>query len=45
MTPPASPEAHARAAELREILHQANHAYHVLDRATLSDPEYDRLFR
>lgn len=45
MTPPASPEARARAGELREILHQANHAYHVLDRATLSDPEYDRLFR
>lgn len=35
----------ARAAELRERLHRANHEYHVLDRPTLSDPEYDRLFR
>lgn len=33
-----------RAAELREILTRANHEYHVLDRPTLPDPEYDRLF-
>lgn len=43
MTPSATPE--SRASELREALHQANHAYYVLDRPTLSDPEYDRLFR
>jgi DNA ligase (NAD+) len=35
----------ARAAELRERLHRANHEYYVLDRPTLSDPEFDRLFR
>jgi DNA ligase (NAD+) len=34
-----------RAAELRAQLHQASHDYHVLDRPTLSDAEYDRLFR
>jgi DNA ligase (NAD+) len=45
MTPSATTEASARAGELREILHQANHAYYVLDSPTLSDPEYDRLFR
>lgn len=35
----------ARAAELREVLSRANHEYYVLDHPTLSDPEYDRLFR
>jgi DNA ligase (NAD+) len=35
----------ARAAELRERLHRANYEYYVLDRPTLSDPEFDRLFR
>lgn len=35
----------ARAAELRELLTRANYEYYVLDRPTLSDPEYDRLFR
>ena len=34
-----------RAEELREVLHRASHEYYILDRATLSDPEYDRLFR
>jgi DNA ligase (NAD+) len=34
-----------RAAELRERLQLANQEYYVLDRPTLSDPEYDRLFR
>jgi len=34
-----------RAAELRELLHQASHDYYVLDRPTLPDSEYDRLFR
>jgi DNA ligase (NAD+) len=34
-----------RAEELREILERANYEYYILDRATLSDPEYDRLLR
>jgi DNA ligase (NAD+) len=35
----------ARAAALREILHRASYEYYVLDRPTLPDAEYDRLFR
>ncbi|HEX6139210.1 MAG TPA: NAD-dependent DNA ligase LigA, partial [Candidatus Limnocylindria bacterium] len=35
----------ARAAELREILDEANYRYHVLDDPTMEDREYDRLFR
>ena len=35
----------SRAAELRAMLERASHEYYVLDSATLSDPEYDRLFR
>ena len=35
----------ARAATLRRQLEAAAHAYYVLDRPTLSDAEYDRLFR
>ncbi|MFN8580783.1 MAG: NAD-dependent DNA ligase LigA [Gemmatimonadaceae bacterium] len=35
----------ARAATLREQLERASHEYYVLDRPTLSDAEYDRLFR
>ena len=34
-----------RAAELRELLGRAQHEYYVLDRPSLSDTEYDRLFR
>ncbi len=34
-----------RASELRALLHQASHDYYVLDRPTLADAEYDRLFR
>ncbi|MGQ0538853.1 MAG: NAD-dependent DNA ligase LigA, partial [Gemmatimonadaceae bacterium] len=34
-----------RAAELRAQLEQASYEYFVLDRPTLSDAEYDRLFR
>ena len=34
-----------RAAKLRSQLDQASHEYHVLDRPTLSDAEYDKLFR
>jgi DNA ligase (NAD+) len=50
MTAPASPSAPpaalaARAAALREQLTRASHEYYVLDRPTLSDVEYDRLFR
>ena len=40
MTPPA-----ARAAWLRETLERASREYYVLDRPSLSDAEYDRLFR
>ncbi len=35
----------ARAAELRERLERASHEYYVLDRPTISDAEYDKLFR
>ena len=35
----------ARAATLREEIERANHNYYVLDRPTISDAEYDRLFR
>src|SRR5688572_71965 len=35
----------ARAAELREALTRASYEYYILDQPTLSDPEYDRLFR
>jgi DNA ligase (NAD+) len=34
-----------RAAELRDVLEAANHAYHVLDAPTLEDAEYDALLR
>ena len=35
----------ARAAELRQVLDEANHRYHVLDAPTMEDAEYDRLLR
>jgi len=35
----------ARAAWLREALERASHEYYVLDRPSLSDAEYDALFR
>lgn len=35
----------ARAAELRDQLNDANYRYHVLDTPTISDREYDLLFR
>lgn len=35
----------ARADELRAILNEANHRYHVLDAPTMPDREYDLLFR
>src|SRR3954462_7952645 len=34
-----------RAEELRALLREASHRYYVLDQPTLSDAEYDRLFR
>jgi len=34
-----------RARELHQALHQASHQYYVLDAPTISDVEYDRLFR
>lgn len=37
--------ASARATELRDILARASHDYHVLDRPTLPDTQYDTLFR
>lgn len=45
MTPPDTASMAARAAELREAVERANHEYYVLDAPTLSDAEYDRLFR
>jgi DNA ligase (NAD+) len=41
----ADPGLAARAATLREQLERANHDYYVLDRPTISDQEYDALFR
>ncbi|HEX7121003.1 MAG TPA: NAD-dependent DNA ligase LigA [Gemmatimonadaceae bacterium] len=38
-------ELSARAAHLREVIERANYEYYVLDRPTMSDAEYDRLFR
>jgi len=35
----------ARAADLRRVLERASYAYHVLDRPTMPDREYDLLFR
>ncbi len=45
MTSPVDPELSARAATLREQLERASHEYYILDRPSLSDAEYDRLFR
>ena len=38
-------EIKARAKELQELIKDANHNYHVLDAPTISDAEYDQLFR
>ncbi|MDP9348231.1 MAG: NAD-dependent DNA ligase LigA [Gemmatimonadota bacterium] len=45
MSPTGAESPAARAAELRDVVERANHEYYVLDNATLSDAEYDRLFR
>ena len=34
-----------RAEQLRAIIDKASYEYHVLDRPTMSDAEYDKLFR
>ncbi|HYV99108.1 MAG TPA: NAD-dependent DNA ligase LigA, partial [Gemmatimonadaceae bacterium] len=39
------PKVSERAAELRALLSHAAHEYYVLDRPSLSDAEYDKLFR
>ncbi|MGH7651293.1 MAG: NAD-dependent DNA ligase LigA [Gemmatimonadaceae bacterium] len=41
----ASEQQHSRASELRGVLTRASHEYYILDRPTLPDAEYDRLFR
>lgn len=43
MVSPASVELQLEA--LRNTLHQHNYAYYVLDQPSISDPEYDRLYR
>ncbi len=45
MSPKVAPAARERAATLRQQIDQANHAYYVLDAPTISDAEYDKLFR
>ena len=40
-----TPDALTRAAELREKLNRANHEYYVLSQPSLSDLDYDALFR
>src|SRR5262245_53886736 len=42
---PLDPELSARAAALRRDLEKASYEYHVLDRPTISDAEYDKLYR
>lgn len=44
-TPSARTEAEQRIDSLREAIRKANHEYYVLDQPTLTDAEYDRLFR
>jgi len=40
-----NPELAARAHALREQLDRASYEYHVIDRPTISDAEYDKLYR
>src|SRR5215468_1363481 len=42
---PLDPELSARAAALRRDLEKASYEYHVLDRPTISDAQYDKLYR
>ena len=39
------PDPHERAAELRQLLNRAAHAYYVLDAPVMEDAVYDRLYR
>src|SRR5215210_548947 len=41
----APPQEGKRAAELRVLLTRASHEYYILDRPTMSDAQYDILFR
>ncbi len=43
--PPSSSKYSERAAELRELLNKANHAYYVLDSPLMEDAVYDCLYR
>lgn len=43
--PEATVTPHSRAAELRQLLNRAAHAYYVLDAPLMEDPVYDRLLR
>jgi DNA ligase (NAD+) len=43
--PEETPTAETRARALRDRIREADHAYYVLDRPILADPEYDRLMR
>src|SRR6218665_3042878 len=45
MTQRSSPDAAARAAELRDQLREHAHRYYVLDEPSIPDAEYDRLFQ
>src|SRR5262245_12568862 len=42
---PLEPSLSARAAALRRELEKASYEYHVLDRPTISDADYDKLYR
>src|SRR5690606_24977379 len=43
--PPMPDTATQRAAELRRLIDDANHRYHVLDDPAIADADYDRLLR
>ena len=45
MPTPSASTPRARAAELRAVLDRASYEYYVLDRPSMPDAEYDRLFR
>ena len=40
-----APDPAGRAAQLRKELEKASHVYYILDRPSISDAEYDKLFR
>lgn len=42
---PSRPEARSRVEELRRLIREADHAYYVLDRPSLTDTRYDELYR